>query len=97
MAVARPIPIPTITRPTEVAQPASPLAQAQADTTTSTRFRRCTFRRVSVSAMSRSLPVYEVDCMFPDRITPLPLGDLAAAHPVCAACTNPGIFRADSD
>jgi hypothetical protein len=97
MAVARPIPIPAITRPTEVAQAQSPHAQAQADVTTSTRFRRCTFRRVAVTAMSGSLPVYQVDCMYPDRVTPLPLGNLAAAHPVCAACTNPGIFRADSD
>ena len=34
---------------------------------------------------------------FPQNETPLPLGNLAAAHPVCAGCTLPGIFRPDAD
>jgi hypothetical protein len=69
----------------------------QAQAIPATRFRRCTFRRLEATSVGRNLTVYSVDCMFPDRVTPLPLGDLNAAHPVCANCTNPGIFRADSD
>jgi hypothetical protein len=60
--------------------------------------RRCTFRKVSaVQASSRTVPVYEVACMFPDRRRAVPLGDIEAARPVCDSCTYQGIFRADSD
>jgi hypothetical protein len=96
MAVARPIPVTTIPRSAEKTRTAPP-AQLGAQTVPAERFRRCTFRRLEATTVARSLTVYQVDCMFPDRVTPLPLGDLASAHPVCAACTNPGIFRADSD
>jgi hypothetical protein len=47
--------------------------------------------------VGRSLAVYEVACTYPDRVNVLALGDLAAAHPVCASCTNQGIFRPDAD
>ena len=96
MAIARPVPVPAITRPADKARTAPP-AQMQAQAIPATRFRRCTFRRLEATSVGRNLTVYSVDCMFPDRVTPIPLGDLNAAHPVCAACTNPGIFRADSD
>jgi hypothetical protein len=96
MAVARPIPVTTRPRPAEKAQQAPPV-HFVAQTMPVERFRRCTFRRVEATTVGRQLTMYQVDCMYPDRETPLPLGDLAAAHPVCAACTNPGIFRADSD
>ena len=96
MAIARPVPIPAITRPTDKARTAPPV-QAQVQATTATRFRRCTFRRVEATAVGRNLTRYQVDCMYPDRVTPLPLGDLASAHPVCAGCTNSGIFRPDAD
>jgi hypothetical protein len=96
MAIARPVPIPAITRPTDKARTAPP-AQIQAQAVPATRFRRCTFRRIEASTGGRNLTVYSVDCMFPDRVTPLPLGDLNSAHPVCANCTNQGIFRPDAD
>ena len=59
--------------------------------------RRCTFRRVSVVARPRELPVYDVACTFPDRTTAIPLGDIESARPVCEACTYQGIFRPDAD
>jgi len=96
MAIARPVPIPAISRPAEKTRSAPP-AQMQAQAIPATRFRRCTFRRLEATSMGRNLTVYSVECMFPDRVTPIPLGDLNSAHPVCANCTNPGIFRADSD
>jgi hypothetical protein len=46
---------------------------------------------------ARELPTYDVACMFPDRRTAVPLGDVEKARPICAACTYNGIFRADSD
>ena len=35
--------------------------------------------------------------LLPQNEAPLPIGNLAAAHPVCAGCTLPGIFRPDAD
>ena len=65
--------------------------------TANTPLRRCTFRRVSVTAKPRELPVYEVACTFPDRSKAIPLGDIESARPVCESCTYQGIFRPDSD
>ena len=59
--------------------------------------RRCTFRRVSLAAGPRELPVYDVACTFPDRSKAIPLGDIEAARPVCESCTYQGIFRPDAD
>jgi len=60
------------------------------------RVRRCTFRRLI--AVDRAIGrVYDVDCLYPDRTLPLPLGDLEAAMPICNACTGSHIFRADED
>ena len=64
---------------------------------TPTHLRRCTFRRVTAVHKKRTLPVYDVACLFPDRQTPLPLGDLATARSACESCTAQGIFRPDSD
>ncbi len=61
------------------------------------RFRRCTFRRVDVRSAGRALPIYDVACLFPDRQAVRPLGDLASAQPICAACMLPGVFRPDAD
>jgi hypothetical protein len=94
MAVARPVPIPAIGRPGAKTQ-AAPLAHVQAEPLG--RFRRCTFRRIDTPHVGRALTVYQVDCLYPDRATPLSLGDLSSAHGVCAACSNPGIFRPDAD
>jgi NAD-dependent SIR2 family protein deacetylase len=60
------------------------------------RIRRCTFRRIIhlEGAVER---VYDVECLYPDRRVPLPLGDLDSATPICNACTAPHIFRPDED
>lgn len=62
-----------------------------------THIRRCTFRRVTAVERERALPVYDVACLFPDRETPLPLGDLQTARSACENCTADGLFRPDSD
>ena len=60
------------------------------------RIRRCTFRRlIAVDGASRR--AYDVDCLYPERTLPFPLGDLHAATPICNACTGSHIFRADED
>jgi len=60
------------------------------------RIRRCTYRRL-ISLDRPRERMYEVECMFPDRRLPVPLGDLDSAMPICNACTAPHIFRADED
>jgi hypothetical protein len=60
------------------------------------RIRRCTFRRL-ISLDLADERMYEVECLFPDRRVPVPLGDLDSATPICNACTAPHIFRADED
>jgi hypothetical protein len=60
------------------------------------RIKRCTYRRL-VSLDRERERIYEVECLFPDRKIPVPLGDLDAAMPVCNACTAAHIFRADED
>jgi len=60
------------------------------------RIRRCTFRRL-IAVDRAGWRVYDVDCLYPDRTLPLPLGDLEAAIPICNACTASHVFRADED
>ena len=60
------------------------------------RIKRCTFRRVTGVDRGRER-TYDVDCLFPDRSLPMPLGDMEGALPICNACTAAGIFRADED
>lgn len=60
------------------------------------RIRRCTFRRI-VQVDGVRDRVYDVDCLYPDRKVPVPLGDLDAATPICNACTAAHIFRPDED
>ncbi len=60
------------------------------------RIRRCTFRRL-VQVDSRPERVYDVECLFPERKVPIPLGDLETATPICNACTAAHIFRPDED
>ncbi len=69
-------------------------AGRQAQPLAAVRIRRCTFRRL-IAVDRAGGRVYDVDCLFPDRRLPLPLGDLEAATPVCNACTASHIFRAD--
>ena len=59
------------------------------------RIRRCTFRRlISVESTER---IYDVECLYPERRVPIPLGDLESALPICNACTAAHIFRLDED
>ena len=60
------------------------------------RIKRCTFRRL-IDVEAGSDRVYDVECLFPDRKRPLPLGDLESATPICNACVAPHIFRPDED
>ena len=60
------------------------------------RIKRCTFRRL-INVESGAERVYDVECLFPDRKVPIPLGDLEAATPICNACVAPHIFRPDED
>jgi hypothetical protein len=57
--------------------------------------RRCTFRRVT--PVDRSIPVYDVECLYPSPTGPVPLGDLGTASRICDACTASGVFRPDED
>jgi hypothetical protein len=60
------------------------------------RIKRCTFRRM-IKVDARGERVYDVECLYPDRKVPLPLGDLESATPICNACTALHIFRPDED
>ncbi len=60
------------------------------------RIRRCTFRRL-IAVDRAGGRVYDVDCLYPDRAVPFPLGDLDSAMPICNACTASHTFRADED
>ena len=60
------------------------------------RIKRCTYRRL----ISLDLPherLYEVECLYPDRKVPVPIGDLDTSMPICNACTAAHIFRPDED
>ena len=58
--------------------------------------RRCAYRRMSLVSRG-SEPLYDVECLYPDRVVPIPLGDLSTARPICDACQASHIFRADED
>jgi hypothetical protein len=60
------------------------------------RIRRCTFRRI-IHIDGSFDRVYDVECLFPDRRVPIPLGDLESATPICNGCAAPHIFRPDED
>ncbi len=60
------------------------------------RIKRCTFRRL-IQVHDGVDRVYDVECLFPDRRVPMPLGDLDSALPICNACTAAHIFRPDED
>ena len=60
------------------------------------RIRRCTFRRL-IQVEAHGQRVYDVECLFPDRRIPIPIGDLDTAMPVCNSCTAAHIFRPDED
>ena len=59
------------------------------------RIKRCTFRRL-IQVEAGGERVYDVECLFPDRKVPIPLGDLeSATRSATPAC--PHIFRPDED
>jgi hypothetical protein len=60
------------------------------------RIRRCTFRRLIHVEVGEER-VYDVECLYPDRKVPIPIGDLETAMSVCNACTAAHIFRPDED
>ncbi|TAL06902.1 MAG: hypothetical protein EPO00_10270 [Chloroflexota bacterium] len=60
------------------------------------RIRRCTFRRL-IQVDARNERIYDVECLFPDRKIPIPIGDLESAMAVCNGCTAAHIFRPDED
>ena len=60
------------------------------------RIRRCTYRRL-IQLEIAGERVNDVECLFPDRRLPIPLGDLDSATPICNACTAAHIFRPDED
>ena len=60
------------------------------------RVKRCNYRRL-ISLERPNERVYEVECLYPDRKLPIPLGDLDSCIPICNACTAAHIFRADED
>jgi hypothetical protein len=62
------------------------------------RLRRCTFRRIDLvnpPPGRRERNSYEVMCLYGGAKTPLALGDIASARPICDACQAAGIFRPD--
>ena len=60
------------------------------------RIKRCTFRRL-IDVQVEGERVYDVECLFPDRKFPIPLGDLESATPICNSCIAPHTFRPDED
>ena len=60
------------------------------------RIKRCTYRRLISLDRARER-IYEVECLYPDRKVPIPLGDLDSALPICNACAAAHIFRPDED
>jgi hypothetical protein len=60
------------------------------------RIRRCTFRRL-IRVDAGAERVYDVECLYPDRKVPIPIGDLDAALDVCNSCQAAHIFRPDED
>jgi hypothetical protein len=77
-------------------RPLSPRPEGTVASLPADRIRRCTFRRL-IALERGAHPVYDVECLYPDRAAPLPLGDLETARPICNACTAEHIFRPDED
>ncbi len=50
-----------------------------------------------MAVQRRPEPIYDVECLYPSRSAPIPLGDLATARPICDGCQALGIFRADEE
>ncbi len=74
----------------------TPAPAADASRLAPHRIRRCTYRRL-ISLDRPGERIYEVECLYPDRKVPVPLGDLDTSLPICNACTAAHIFRPDED
>jgi hypothetical protein len=75
---------------------ADPVSRLETSRLAPHRIKRCTYRRL-VSLDRPRERIYEVECLFPDRRVPIPLGDLDSSMPICNACTASHIFRPDED
>ena len=60
------------------------------------RIKRCNYRRL-ISLERPKERVYEVECLYPDRKLPIPLGDLDSACRSATPARRAHIFRADED
>lgn len=60
------------------------------------RIRRCTYRRL-IQLTVAGERASDVECLYPERRLPIPLGDLDSATPICNSCTAAHIFRPDED
>jgi len=76
--------------------PVEPITTSDPSHLATHRIRRCTYRRL-IRVDLKGDRVYDVECLYPDRKLPIPLGDLEAAMPICNACTAAHIFRPDED
>jgi hypothetical protein len=76
--------------------PLQPAGDTELSHLAKARIRRCTYRRL-IAVTAGDERIYEVECLFPERKVPIPLGDLESAMPICNACTAPHIFRPDED
>jgi hypothetical protein len=81
----------------ELATPVSqPPLEADLSRLAPHRIKRCTYRRL-ISLDRPHERIYEVECLYPDRKVPVPIGDLDTSTPICNACTAAHIFRPDED
>ena len=62
-----------------VAQAAPPSHENDPSRLAPHRIKRCTYRRL-ISLDRVQERVYEVECLYPDRRLPIPLGDLDSSH-----------------
>jgi hypothetical protein len=99
-AVAEPLPLADVaSRPLPQPPRSSPLPLMATVPANGGYLRRCTFRRIQPMGVigRRAAPSYEVSCLYPDRQSVLPLGDINSARAICDACAATGIFRPDED
>ncbi|MEO7118578.1 MAG: hypothetical protein ABIZ34_06370, partial [Candidatus Limnocylindrales bacterium] len=88
------LPVPSVGQPQPMLSPTDQALVA----VSSGHLRRCVYRRVAIDAPARARRTdapYAVECRHPSLESPVALGDLHDARPICNACVLPGKFRAD--